>query len=194
MRSLLGSEASIVQSASPPTEPGAAAFAWALQLVPRCTVPDICSVLAVGIAVVCPGRRRFPYPGRPGLFRVRRGRLAGDRRRGSPNDRRLRDEQDGAVPDRAYRGIAGRAGGRHRESLNTIGSVRGVARLEGANSATHRFVNSLSSTLGGYRSQWRQGLARRPCSAGRQRTFETLELTISSPGTKIGFPAAIDAS
>ena len=35
-------------------------------------------------------------PGRPGVFRDRRGRLDGDRRRGSPHDRRLRDEQDGA--------------------------------------------------------------------------------------------------
>ncbi len=61
-------------------------------------------------------------PGRPGVFRDRRGRLDGDRRRGSPPDRRLRDEQDGASgagPDRlTHRGGAGRAGVRHRESLS----------------------------------------------------------------------------
>src|SRR5207249_1133330 len=57
-------------------------------------------------------------PGRPGVFRLRRGRLAGDRRRGSPPDHRLRDEQDGAVPDRrAHRGGAGRAGVPDREGL-----------------------------------------------------------------------------
>ena len=44
----------------------------------------------------------------------RHGRLAGDYRRGSPHDLRLRDEQDGAGR-RAHRSGAGRAGVRHRE-------------------------------------------------------------------------------
>ena len=45
-------------------------------------------------------------------------RLVGDRRRRSPHHLRLRDEQDGADPDRrAHRGGAGRAVVRHREAL-----------------------------------------------------------------------------
>ena len=55
-------------------------------------------------------------PGRPGVFLGRHGRLAGDYRRGSPHDLRLRDEQDGAGR-RDHRRGAGRAGVRDRETL-----------------------------------------------------------------------------
>ena len=47
------------------------------------------------------------------------GRLAGDYRRGSPHDLRLRDEQDGAGRGDHRRG-AGRAGERHRDSLSHV--------------------------------------------------------------------------
>ena len=62
-------------------------------------------------------------PGRPGLFRGWRGRLPGARRLGTPPDRRLRDEQGAALPDRRpHRGGAGRAVVRHRESPGRLSS------------------------------------------------------------------------
>ncbi len=67
------------------------------------------------------GRRLWPAPGRPGVLLGRHGRLVGDHRRGSPHDLRLRDEQDGAGR-RDHRSGAGRAGVRHRESLNRSAS------------------------------------------------------------------------
>ena len=42
-----------------------------------------------------PGFKPSLCPGRPTVFLGKLGRLVGDRRRGSPHDRRLRDEQDG---------------------------------------------------------------------------------------------------
>ena len=57
-------------------------------------------------------------PRRPDMFWEWRRRLTRDHRRGSPHDDRLRDEQDGAGHGRADRIGAGRAGVRHRESID----------------------------------------------------------------------------
>jgi hypothetical protein len=68
-------------------------------------------------------------PGRPAGLLGRRGRITGNRRRGSPHDVRLCDEQDGAEPGRAHCGVAGPAAVRHRAPLS-IENARRKKRIK----------------------------------------------------------------